>query len=661
MAAFAVIFHKNGHPVSTGSVDRMRQSLRVLGPDRDNVATHGRFGFSWTFNKGYTPQDIYEFQPVSAGDRWQLVFIGFLMHREELGLKLAITGQILEKTPDSALVLAAWEKWGDACVSHLYGTYSFVVCDTNRQELVAVRGSERGATIYCHEDSDRIILSTSTKAIFCFPDIAKEIDETRIADALVLNYEDRDQSYYKDISIIPSGHILRANPDSTDIRRYYHLQDIPDIRFGKDSDYVDAARELLENAVSSSLRANETPALSLSAGLDSTTIAVTMIDLLREQKISGQLPVKAFVSVPDSNWDDRVRPGRMGDESGPVRELMKIYPDLDVEFVNSIDLAFDHGLDDLQSYADMPIRGVGNLHAGVDISRKCREAGRRVCLSGVGGNGSLSFSGASVYFGMWFRQGRWLKLLRENNAYNRVLYGNQGKYFRRLLGRALLPNLPGPVHDLVWKTRTGQKTLGFSAFSAIHPDYAREMDVENRMKQKNWDDRYRTPSNRREMVENLLVRGARDEGGGISEADKAMTGIESRDPLGDRKIAEFCLGIPDEQFFKDGVDRRLIKRMMAGRLPQAVCNAPRGEQSADWHGRMAKDLVRIDAELERLADDPVMSKRLDIERMRSLIKAWPEKTPLSAADHPDFMIARYAIGRALSISRFINKAEGKNY
>lgn len=660
MAAFAVIFYKNGRDVPNEVAAKMRQSLKLFGPDRDHIVTNGRFGLAWTFDIGYTPQDRFEFQPVDGDGRWLLVFVGFLMHREELARKLNIAPETLPKIADCNLVMAAWKKWGDNCLPHLYGTFSFVICDIKEQRIFAARGCERGANIYIHEDDERIILSTSTKAIFCFPDIAKQVDETRIADALILNYEDRQRSYFKNINILARGQLLRANPERTEITAFHNWDDVPDIRYPNDDDYVEAARELLAKSVSSSMRANETPAISLSAGLDSSAVLLAMLDELKKPGAPSKLPVKAYVSVPDASWDGRERQGRLGDESGPVRALMKKYPELDVEFVDSGGLPFDYGLDEIQSYSDMPIRGVGNLNWGRDISQRCQQAGRRVRLSGSSGNIGLSFRAAPILFGMWFRQGRWLKLLRENNALNNVVHGGQHKYVRRLFVRALLPNMPVAIFDIVKKGQTGREHAGYHYFSTINPDFAEAMDVEERMAKLNWDDRYRLQRNCKQGMQKMFLRGGRDESGGLFESFQAMHRVQGRDPLGDRKILNYCCGIPDDQFFKDGVDRRLMKRMLKGRVPDEIMNAPRGDQAADWHSRMSKGLPQIKSELDRLADDPVMSGRLDIERMRKALDKWPDQTPLSAFEHDDLAILRYAIPRALAVARFINRAEGKN-
>ncbi len=660
MASFAVILRKNTRPLSSNLQEQMRSVLTAFGPDKNSVSSHGRFDMVWTQDTGYTPQDRFEQQPVMSHDRWCLLFVGFLMHREELANKIGLQRSELTRMPDSELVMIAWEKWGDACHLHLYGSYSFAVCDLANHQLVAMRSTEIGASLYYHEDDDRLILATSTKAIFCDETVSKKVDERRIADALVLNYENRSQSYFSGISVLPTGHAMQANPDGVKISRHSYLEQTPDIRFAKDDDYVEAARELLNRAVASSMRSIKCPAVMLSSGLDSPTIAAVMLEQMAHDDRGNKGPLKAYTHVPAEFWDGRVRNGWAGDESGPVRAMAARYPDLDVEFVASEDLSFDHGLDLIQSYADMPIRGVNNLHWGIDMAHKCRQSGRQVIMSGSSGNATFSFAMKGIILGKLFRTGHWVQLLKEHHKSYRGAFPGSASYLKSMVSRAILPNLPDPLFDLYAHYITPEAGRGFEAFSAIDADYAEDMGVRDRLEEFGWDDRYRKPPDRREMMRIMAERGGREEASAQIEPYKAATGVATRDPMGDRKIIEFCYAIPDDQFCKDGVDRRLIKRMMADKLPKEVINAPRGEQSADWHGRMRRDIERIDAELDRLSDDPMMAKRLDLKRLRKLTRDWPEKTSVSGSDFSEHAIARYAIGRAISVARFINQVEGKN-
>ncbi|QFT78476.1 asparagine synthase-related protein [Erythrobacter sp. THAF29] len=658
MSGFAVEFRRDGREASIESANRMKDALRVLGADKQATIADGPFAITWTFSSGFSLSDPSERQPVKRADRWHLLFLGKLNHRAELAEKLRIESDGLDGIPDCELAMGAWLKWGEDCRDHLYGGYSLLVCDTREHRLTAIRSPERSQQLYLFEERDRLIVASSTKAIFAFPEIPREVDELKIADALVLNHQDTSRSYFKNVSVIGQSCTMVASRDQEPRTRYFDMfENVEPVRFETDDDYAERAREIVDSTLATAFRVPGKPALSLSAGLDSTTLAVLMIERMRAEGTSGTKSLKAYTGVPESTWDGRVRENWLGDESGPVRALARMYPELDVDFVSGKSLAFDQEVDMLQSYADMPTRGVGNSAWGAAVRINCRRDGHKLLVNGAAGNGTVSLGIAHILFAQWLRTGRFGKLARETSRY--VARRPQARLYS-VLGQAAVNNLPDPLYDGYMRLRGHVSKQGYRAYSAINPGFAEDTRVEERLRDFDSDDRYRMPRSRQDLMRAIMQKGARNDGGGLFEAYKAMAGIDSFVGYEDRKLIEFCFAIPDDQFYRDGVDRRLIKQMMKGKLPPEVLNAPRGEQASDWHSRRKRDLDRILAELERLEGIPEIAGRLDIERMKTVTREWPDDTPISSSDYPDYGIARYGIGRAIAIARFINQVEGRN-
>ena len=128
--------------------------------------------------------------------------------------------------------------------------------------------------------------------------------------------------------------------------------------------------------------------------------------------------------------------------------------------------------------------------------------------------------------------------------------------------------------------------------------------------------------------------------------------------LADKRLVEYCLSIPTEQYLANGVQRALAKRALADRLPQAVFNErKKGYQAADWHEGLTAARAEIAAELERLAACAPAARALDIERMKRLVENWPT----SGWERPDVMRPyRLALLRGISAGHFLRKASGAN-
>jgi asparagine synthase (glutamine-hydrolysing) len=439
------------------------------------------------------------------------------------------------------------------------------------------------------------------------------------------------------------------------------VRNTPDIRFQRDEDYVEAARSLLDAAVADAMRSVETPAIGLSSGLDSTTVAVTALDWLARSGDANAKPLLGLTAVPEPGWDGRTfGAGRVGDESGPVRALMARYPQLEVRFVDSAGLPIDNGLDHFQAASEMPLRNALNFHWGQELSRLVRADGRRVQLTGSSGNGTLSQPGALPVLSRLFRTGHWLHMVREMRAFSARRGITRRFGLGGLVDLAVLPNMPAWLYLAYRRWRPANFEIGFERFSAIHPDFARDMRVKERLIELDWTDTYQPMADRRAFATKKLDRGSRHHSGASACASTAFSGVEHRDPLGERRLIEFCYAIPDEQYFRDGVDRRLIRRVMADRLPPEILKAPRGRQAADWHLRLKRDAGRLEQELDLLEEDADVARHIDIPRLRAALRSLPEQTPLTRNDHPDQTIVMVGLPRAIALARFVRSVKGRN-
>jgi asparagine synthase (glutamine-hydrolysing) len=142
--------------------------------------------------------------------------------------------------------------------------------------------------------------------------------------------------------------------------------------------------------------------------------------------------------------------------------------------------------------------------------------------------------------------------------------------------------------------------------------------------------------------------------GDVSDTNIAPQGgwqLDSRDPTYDRRVVEFCLTVPLEEFLRGGELRSLARRAMVGRLPSSTLKRRmRGRQSADWYLNLTAVRGRMGAEVERLRSSPLASRMLDLERMSSLIEKWP-----TDGIEKDEVIASYHITltRGLSVGKFL--------
>ncbi len=131
MSGIAVIYQRDGAPVADNMLRRMSDALAHRPADacgqwqRGPIALAHRALYT-------TPEAVGEVQPLhDAGAQLALTFDGRVDNRAEL-LK---TLNLPSDTSDAALVLRAYERWGQDCPAHILGDFAFALWDARRRQL----------------------------------------------------------------------------------------------------------------------------------------------------------------------------------------------------------------------------------------------------------------------------------------------------------------------------------------------------------------------------------------------------------------------------------------------------------------------------------------------------------------------------------------------
>lgn len=113
MSAIFGVIRTDGAPVSEREIGRMANTLAHRGPDGRHIAVHDGVGMGHCLLR-VNREDWYEAQPIRDGGV-TLVADMRLDNREVLADELGIADARLCDMPDSAILLAAYRRWG-GCV-----------------------------------------------------------------------------------------------------------------------------------------------------------------------------------------------------------------------------------------------------------------------------------------------------------------------------------------------------------------------------------------------------------------------------------------------------------------------------------------------------------------------------------------------------------------
>jgi asparagine synthase (glutamine-hydrolysing) len=141
-------------------------------------------------------------------------------------------------------------------------------------------------------------------------------------------------------------------------------------------------------------------------------------------------------------------------------------------------------------------------------------------------------------------------------------------------------------------------------------------------------------------------------------AEKAVAGIEVRDPTADMDVVSYCFGVPPEQYLAEGIDRSLIRRAMWGLLPEIILtNRLSGLQGADWYEKLESQRRELASQIAEFAKSPLAKRIIDLVRLETAIENWPEGGWHTAEVFREYNLA---LTRGITGGRFLRWVESAN-
>ena len=207
---------------------------------------------------------------------------------------------------DVALVLRAYDKWGDDCVSHLLGDFAFCLWDARRRRLLCARDHFGVKPLYYARVGSVLIVSSVLDWVRRHSAISQKLRDEAVGDFLLFGVnEEPSHTTFADISRVPPAHQLSFElaTDSTRTTRYWSLETRELVRYADPGDYVDQFSQLLRVAVEDRVRDAPVGVL-MSGGLDSSSVATVAAEVLGT---SARDRLRAFTFVYETWLSDGER------------------------------------------------------------------------------------------------------------------------------------------------------------------------------------------------------------------------------------------------------------------------------------------------------------------------------------------------------------------
>ena len=366
-------------------------------------------------------------------------YAGLIRNYKELANELGvdITG-LGREAREQALVVAAYDRWGEDAGNHINGQFAFVVQDGETGELFAARDILGAELLFYYETAEgNLLYGLQIKDLFDQPGFVRELNREMVQFFLGFTYVPGEETLFKGVYKLEPGGWLRHGAKGLELGRYWELSFEID-----DSKNVDDWASEIEAAMEASLAdicdEDEQPDSFLSGGVDSSYI------LAKSRAACGYC-----VSYDDAEASEEEDARATAAHFGRNFEGIRVTPQDFFDNVDEFLLAYE------QPQADV---------AGLSLYAGCKKLAGKANLVFSGEGADEFFAGYSVYkrvgrvnmgFSPVYMGATYIMNPSEMRRYLKTYYpGKSARNFMRNRG------LPGRKYDpLTWMLYTETRSF----------------------------------------------------------------------------------------------------------------------------------------------------------------------------------------------------------
>ena len=422
----------------------MMKTIKHRGPDDEGLYVDGNIAL------GHVRLSIIDLskaghQPMFSCDkRYCIIFNGEIYNFIELREELKNKGYEFQTSTDTEVILSSYIEWGKECLHKFNGDWSFVIYDIQTKEIFGARDRYGIKPFYYYKDDDRLIFASEIKAII--PLLKNRTpNEKLIYEYLMYNRTDQsEETFFKNVVKLKHGYYFILQGEELEVKQWYDLKEKL-----KNPVAIDTTkyRELLKRAIEIRLRSDVPIGVSLSGGIDSSSITSIVYNDFDQKSIH------TFSAVYGKReW---------ADESDFIDAYNKTLKNMHFTSPNAD--TFYNDFEDFIEAQGEPIASIGP-YAQYKVM-ELAQGNVTVTLDGQGADEQLA--GYHYFFGSYYKElftsFKWLRLVKE------VTYYLAKHKSIEALKYMLFYLLPGSV----------QRKLGGKIYGYINDDFASKWEQES--------------------------------------------------------------------------------------------------------------------------------------------------------------------------------------
>jgi asparagine synthase (glutamine-hydrolysing) len=513
MCGIAGIWRFNAQLPSANILESMSESIRHRGPDGSGLWRDDGAGVC-LIHRRLSIIDLSDMasQPMSdLNQRLVIVFNGEIYNYLEIKKTLEAKGARFKTNSDTEVILAAYEFYGDECVSHFDGMFAFAIWDTKDQSLFLARDRFGEKPLFFHSDKQGFSFSSEIKALIpCLGNLKMDYEMIHgfLEGKQVMT---NTNSFFLGLFQLAPATIMKVKASGLETKKYWSVDLSRKAPKAKQSEYVSEFKRLFQLSVERRLRSDVPVGCSLSGGLDSSSI----VSWLNKTGVKEMHTFSArFKGVKDEGkWIAEVirATGLPNHEIWPETETL---------------------LDELKLlcwHHEFPPASA-SVFAQWSVMKLPGKYNVKVLLDGQGADEYLAGYDELKYFAIWelYRKGNWSAFLKEWSLFNRN-YGHHAS-----LGYKFLFD---PILSLAGKSRK----------EYVHGKNFKEVLL------------HYTGNGLGELLR-------------YADRNSMAYSIEVRLPFLFHELVEFVFSLPTEMIYQEGKTKFVLRQAMQNILPEAISN-----------------------------------------------------------------------------------------
>lgn len=501
-----------------------------------------------------------------------IVFNGEIYNFKELRQSCEAAGERFSSHTDTEVLLMLYRKYGIECLGHLRGMFAFAIWDEAKQILFLARDRVGKKPLNYSVSRGEILFSSEIDPLVQHPDVDKAMDDDALELYLQLQYIPAPWSIYKNIRKLPPAHYAIYSRDCLTIQKYWDINYTSKIKIGEE-EAVDALEAELREAVRLRMIADVPLGALLSGGVDSSLVVAMMAGLSSE-------PVKSFsAGFHESEYNEL-----------PYAEMVakRYQTDHCPEIISG----------DIEPVIGEVVRHYGEPYAdssAIPSFQICSTARKHVTvvMNGDGGDELLGGYRRYALTSQGIAAGRLFGNMLSANSLASMTSGLEkvtsfgSRLRRKWLLRFSHPELQSmTMYTAFWNDKERSALLGRPLPSnALLHSWRREWLESVRSAADNPIERMLWIDNRTYLPGDLLVK---------MDIASMHCGLETRSPLLDHRLIEFCASLPVGLKVHRRTGKYLLKRLAERYVPKELIYRPKmgfGIPLPDWLRSNLKGVV----------------------------------------------------------------------